>query len=81
MRVRLLLFAVLRDITGMDELQLELADGARPVDVWETLRGRYAALAAYMAPPMTAVNEEYTGPAVVLRDGDTLAFIPPVSGG
>jgi MoaE-MoaD fusion protein len=30
---------------------------------------------------MTAVNESYADPDVVLRDGDELAFIPPVAGG
>ncbi|MGZ8832865.1 MAG: MoaD/ThiS family protein [Thermoanaerobaculia bacterium] len=30
---------------------------------------------------MIAVNETYAGPDTVLRDGDELAFIPPVAGG
>lgn len=62
-------------------MELELPEGSRPMDVWELLRSRYEALAGYQTPPMTAVNEEYADTAVLLRDGDTLAFIPPVSGG
>jgi molybdopterin converting factor small subunit len=27
------------------------------------------------------VNEEYAKPATALRDGDEVAFLPPVSGG
>ena len=30
---------------------------------------------------MTAVNESYVRPDAELRDGDEVAFIPPVAGG
>jgi molybdopterin converting factor small subunit len=30
---------------------------------------------------MLAVNQEYVGPELRLREGDELALIPPVSGG
>ena len=81
MKVRLLYFAVLRDITGQSECDLELPDGSRPREVWQTLRAQYAKLAAFEQPPMTAINETYATPDAVLRDGDELAFIPPVAGG
>lgn len=81
MRVRLLYFAVLRDIAGTSTADIELPDGARAADVWEQLRGRHRELAGYKQPPMVAVNEEYVGPQQILRDGDELAFIPPVAGG
>lgn len=81
MKVKLLLFAVLRDIVGDGELELELAEGSRPSDVWQQLRVRHERLRPFADPPMTAVNEEYVAPDVPLSDGDELAFIPPVSGG
>ena len=81
MRVRLLLFAVLRDITGKSEVELALPDGARAVDVWQTLCADHEALSGYRKPPMTAVNQDYVEPERVLHDGDELAFIPPVAGG
>jgi molybdopterin converting factor subunit 1 len=81
MKVRLLFFAVLRDIAGSDEQELALADGTTARDVWETLRRTYAKLADYAQPPMIAINESYASADAVLRDGDELAFIPPVAGG
>ena len=50
-------------------------------EVWQTLRREFAKLADYTQPPMIAVNESYADPGVRLRDGDELAFIPPVAGG
>ncbi len=81
MKVRLLFFAVLRDIAGADQRELTLAEGATARDVWQSLRDTYAQLADYVQPPMIAVNENYAAPETVLREGDELAFIPPVAGG
>jgi molybdopterin synthase catalytic subunit len=80
MKVRLLYFAVLRDIVGKSETEWEVPDGTRAADLWQRLRAQHAKLAA--APqPMTAVNETYVRPDAMLRDGDEVAFIPPVAGG
>ncbi len=81
MKVRLLFFAVLRDIAGSDEQVLAVDEGTTARDVWESLRRTYAKLGAYTQPPMIAINESYAAPDAVLRDGDELAFIPPVAGG
>lgn len=81
MRVRLLYFAVLRDIMGTSEAELTLPDGTRPREVWETMRVEHPELADYAQPPLTAINESYASPDALLRDGDELAFIPPVAGG
>jgi molybdopterin converting factor subunit 1 len=80
-KVRLLFFAVLRDIAGGDERELALEEGTTAREVWESLRRSYAKLAGYAQPPMVAINERYAAPDAILRDGDELAFIPPVAGG
>ena len=81
MKVRLLYFAVLKDITGKSETVLTLPEGSVAGDVWASMRNQYAQLAGYVHPPMIAVNEAYARPETPLRDGDELAFIPPVAGG
>lgn len=79
--IRLLTFAVLRDALGFDARALEIGDGARPIDVWNSLRENHAALDRFAVPPMFAINEAYAAPDATLSDGDELALIPPVSGG
>jgi molybdopterin synthase catalytic subunit len=81
MKVRLLHFAVLRDITGKSETVLSLPEGTSAADVWGSMRRDYAQLAGYSSPPLIAVNESYARPETILRDGDELVFIPPVAGG
>jgi len=81
MKIRLLFFAVLRDVAGKSEDVVELPEGARAGDVWQRLRDEHPALRDYIQPPMIAVNESYVSAEEPLRDGDELAFIPPVAGG
>jgi len=81
MKVRLLYFAVLRDVTGKRDDVLELPEGTRAADVWRRMRDEHRALREYVQPPMIAINESYADAEQVLRDGDELAFIPPVAGG
>jgi molybdopterin converting factor subunit 1 len=79
--VKLLFFAVLRDIVGRGETSIEVPPGTRASDVWRDLRAQHAELTSYVRPPLTAVNESYVEPDTVLGQGDELAFIPPVAGG
>jgi len=76
MRVRVRLFAVLRERAGVQELELELPDGARVRDALTHVRGLTDGV-----PVVMAVNQEYADPGSALAGGDELALIPPVSGG
>jgi molybdopterin synthase sulfur carrier subunit len=81
MRVRVRLFASLREAAGVPELQLELAAGATAEDAWRRLVGEFPALAPRRASLAVSVNRRYAGFGTALQDGDELVFIPPVSGG
>jgi molybdopterin converting factor subunit 1 len=80
MKIRLLLFAGIRDLVGDAVREIDVPDDATPGDVWSSLVAEHRALAAHQIP-MVAVNEEYARPDTRLRENDELAFIPPVSGG
>ena len=80
MRIRVLLFGVLKDKLGGAERVVELRDDARVADVSAWARGLVMddGLIRSMA---VAVNREYAKPDIALRDGDEVALLPPVSGG
>ena len=81
MRVKVRLFARLRDIVGAAELERSVPSGATAQTVWRALANEYAELAKYEAVSSCAVNEEYAKFTTPLEDGDEVAFLPPVSGG
>ncbi|MBB4635707.1 molybdopterin converting factor subunit 1 [Longimicrobium terrae] len=81
MNVRTLFFASYRDLAGTDELALELPAGARVADLVGRLRARGDALARLPESLVVAVNMDYAPLSTELRDGDEVAFIPPVAGG
>ena len=81
MRVTVRLFARLREIAGAAELSRELPAGATIRDLWRQLAVEFPSLAQYERSISTAVNAEYARMDHVLRAGDEVAFLPPVSGG
>lgn len=81
MRVTIRLFARLREIATTGELDREVPDGATARGAWETLTAEFPALAEYTMVISCAVNEEYAPSDRRLKDGDEVAFLPPVSGG
>jgi molybdopterin converting factor subunit 1 len=81
MIVRSLFFAQYRDFAGADEIAVELAEPATVADLVTRLRQDAAGLRKLPATPVVAVNMDYAPLATALRDGDEVAFIPPVAGG
>ena len=81
MRVKLLYFAILRDLIGSAEEEKEIAAGTTAGQLWSELRAAHPGLQPFRMPPMIAVNERYAAPETQLTAGDVVAFIPPVSGG
>jgi molybdopterin converting factor subunit 1 len=80
-RVNVRLFARLRDIAGASELARDVADGTTAGGVWRLLADEFPELARYERSISTAVNADYARMDQVVRDGDEVAFLPPVSGG
>ena len=81
MRVTVRLFAKLRDIVGAPELARDIVPGATIGTVWQQLTCEFPDLAAYERSISSAVNTDYARLDREVRDGDEIAFLPPVSGG
>jgi molybdopterin synthase sulfur carrier subunit len=81
MRVRVRLFASLRETAGEGDVELELPAGASAEDAWRALVERHPALAGRRPSLSAAVNRRYVDFQEALQAGDEVVFVPPVSGG
>ena len=81
MRVTVRLFARLREIAGAGELAREVDDDATIAMVWQQLVRDFPDFAGYGRSISAAVNADYARMDRRVREGDEIAFLPPVSGG
>jgi molybdopterin synthase catalytic subunit/molybdopterin converting factor small subunit len=83
MRVQVIPFGVLKDWLGPDSTTIELPDGASVAELLERLRSSLPARtpALSLQGIAVSVNAEYAQTAHILRDGDEVGLLPPVSGG
>lgn len=81
MRVRVLLFGVLKDIFQRSEDSLELSSGATVSDLLEYYRAGAPEKGKLFHSLALAVNQQYATPLHQLHEGDEVALLPPVSGG
>jgi molybdopterin synthase sulfur carrier subunit len=83
--MKLRYFAWLRGKTGVAAEQIELPDGVGDVEQlvqWLVARGPgYAEAFRERGAVRVAVNFDYVGFDHPVRDGDEVAFFPPVTGG
>ncbi|MCI0660901.1 MAG: MoaD/ThiS family protein [Acidobacteria bacterium] len=80
-RVTVLLFGACREAAGMSEIECRLHSPATAAGVWAEIKSRYPALERFERSSLIAINEEHASIDQALKDGDTLAIFPPVSGG
>ena len=81
MHVSVLLFGSLREATGAKELRVALPEGATVAALGALLARDHAAFARLPGRVRVSVNYEVVEETRVLRDGDEVAYLPPVSGG
>ena len=80
MKILVLFFASIREAAQTQELELEMT-GSTVGEALAELGERMPTLLPYLGQAHAAVNECYCDPETILHEGDTLALIPPVSGG
>ncbi|KOY83375.1 molybdopterin converting factor subunit 1 [Lysinibacillus macroides] len=76
--IHILLFAHLQEVVGESKLSVELSDiTVDQLKAW--LEKQYPQLS--LQSIMVAINEEFATDTTMIQSGDTIAFIPPISGG
>lgn len=75
------LFASLKDAAKTSQIELEIPDGATVAQLLEAVAREFPALEPWLPHCRVALNEEYAANSQIVRDGDEIALIPPVSGG
>jgi molybdopterin synthase catalytic subunit len=79
MQVRVLYFGVLKDVLSSNGGDVALPEGTTVAQLVERLRE--GASHPVWSALAVAVNREYAAASAILRDGDEVALLPPVSGG
>jgi len=80
-KVNVLLFGACREVAGVSELNCDLTAPADVAGAWNEIKTRFPNLEKFERSALFAVNEEHARKDDPLKDGDTLAIFPPVSGG
>jgi MoaE-MoaD fusion protein len=80
-RVKVLFFGMLKDIVGRAEDHIEVADDARLETVFTRYARQFPRLADLESSIVLACNQEFSDRSAAIREGDEIAFLPPVSGG
>jgi molybdopterin synthase catalytic subunit len=81
MHVKVLFFGFAHDLTGFAEERVELGEGESVAALRRRYEQRFPRLREVTGSMLTAVNQEIVPASWVLREGDEVAFMPPVSGG
>ncbi|MBV9007815.1 MAG: MoaD/ThiS family protein [Verrucomicrobia bacterium] len=81
MKVRAEFYSRLREIVGAPAVQIELPAGARVLDLVRKLLSEYPRLRDFERSMLFGVGVEFVQLEYALRDGETIAIMPPVQGG
>jgi len=80
-RVKVLFFGRLRELTALAEEAEELPEGATLAQVFERYAERYPKLVGFRNSMVVSRNQEFVAWDTRVAAGDEIAFLPPVSGG
>ena len=73
-RIRVLFFGVIRDVVGLREDTLDIAEGGNLGSVFEHYAGRFPRLRDMAASTVLALNQQFSSPSAPLAEGDEVAL-------
>jgi molybdopterin synthase catalytic subunit len=81
MNLSIQLFATLKDAAKAQKIETQIPADSTVAALLETVAKDYPTLAKWLPHCRVALNEEYATNDQIIREGDEIALIPPVSGG
>lgn len=75
------LFAGVAEVAGVRAWRLQVEDGMTIQDAFLALCHAFPAVAGFAGRLLFALNAEYAGPQALIRPGDEICLVTPVSGG
>ena len=81
MKITLRLFATFRQIFNSGEIVYELPEGATVQDLLDGLFLKRPELQRFKDHVVVTINRQASPSTAVIREGDEVAILPPVSGG
>ncbi|HEY6108042.1 MAG TPA: MoaD/ThiS family protein [Gemmatimonadales bacterium] len=79
--IRLKFFARYAELVGREDIELPLPAPATVAEVVRQVRAGVPGAAQLPERPLTAVNLRHVRLDATVRDGDEVAFLPPLAGG
>ena len=81
MKIRIKLFATLKDRAGSSHVEINLPEDATVATLLDRLAIEQPKLSPSLPTSLVAVNQEFAFGSTPIRSGDEVALFPPVSGG
>ncbi|KEO82345.1 molybdenum cofactor biosynthesis protein [Tumebacillus flagellatus] len=81
MHINVHLFAGIAEAVGSRTWSGELPEGATVADLFARLADEHPGAATLLRVSFASVNQAYSTPDTLLKEGDEIALLPPVSGG
>jgi len=81
MKVRVQFYAQLRDLAGMRERDVDLAEGSTAGDLLEKIYSSIPALRAHDKSILIGAGVEFVDRHYQLKPDDQISIMPPVQGG
>jgi molybdopterin synthase catalytic subunit len=81
MKLKIRLFATLKDRAGSGHIEIEIPTPATVESLLTAVSADYPSLALALPTTLVAVNKAFASPHTPIEPGDEVAFFPPVSGG
>jgi MoaE-MoaD fusion protein len=79
--VNVLFFGLLKDIVGRSEDRIEIGEGEQLDTLFQRYARQFPRMGELAPSIVLACNHQFCDRSTIVRDGDEVAFLPPVSGG